>query len=66
MNQGDGIGQELVYAVLDDAMGLPAAHFHNPPRLGGDAGNGLREFFNGGGVAVFAEVFHLRQWRRSA
>lgn len=39
-------------------MGLAAAEFHEDPGLGSGFVDGVGEGLDGGGVAVFVEVFH--------
>ena len=58
MHQLDPLGQELIDAVLDDGMRLPAADFHDDPGPGHGARNGVGQFARGRGVAIFVEVFH--------
>ena len=58
VDERDLPGQQLVEAEFDDGMGLAAADFHERPGPRGDAGDFVRVFVRGLGVAVFVEVFH--------
>ena len=58
VDERDLAGQQLVEAEFDDGMRLAAADFHERPGAGGDAGDFVRVFVRGLGVAVFVEVFH--------
>jgi hypothetical protein len=52
-------GQQVVYAELDNRMGLPAAHFHDRPGSGGDMSNSLSILLRKISVPVFVNVFHF-------
>ena len=53
-----GSAQQLVDAVADDRMGLPATHFHDRPGPGGSARDGLDEGLGRRRIAELVEVFH--------
>ena len=58
VDQLDLLWQQLVNAVADDRMGLPAADFHDGPRASGDAVDLVKETACQVGIAKFIQVLH--------
>ena len=58
VDERDLPGQQFVEAEFDDGMRLAAADFHERPGARRDAGDFVRVFVRGLGIAVFVEVFH--------
>jgi hypothetical protein len=57
--QFDILWQELVDAVLDDRMCLPAANLHDHPRLRNDVPNFIEHLVHDVRIAIFIEIFHF-------
>src|SRR6266496_2323608 len=58
VHQRDLRRQQLIDAVFDDRVRLPAANLHDGPRTRRHRGNGLPQFLDGDRIAVFVEILH--------
>ena len=58
MDKFDLLRQQMIQAVLDDAVGLAAANFHQHPGLGDRPPDFVDDFFGKRLIAIFIEIFH--------